>query len=98
MSLTIKKQCVTNVRLSEYGNAFPGETKEFELTLSNPDINTLHTLDPDTNELVYVHEVVYTVTVEGQLNPGYLTKVIYGIGESNRDEILQKAEELILAD
>ncbi|EMX0849508.1 hypothetical protein AAF302_000717 [Pluralibacter gergoviae] len=94
-SVTVIKSCDTELLLSEYGVVIPSDKRDFELTFTDMDINTMSVIDPLTNEVVTAHEVMFSVKCDNHIRGGYYTKIITGFKDSSSEDIFKEARNLI---
>ncbi|MDU4002737.1 hypothetical protein [Pluralibacter gergoviae] len=93
----ITQKCATTQELTAFGIVIPSTNKNVELEFSESEVNTLTIPDPDTNELMTVHEVIFSVSCVGQIRGGYCTQLIKGMGEASRSDIVAAARAVITA-
>lgn len=94
-SVKVVKNCETQVLLPWYGVILKSDNRDIELEFIDSNISTIKTNDPDTNEMITVHEVIFTVKCDGQARPGTHTELIKGMDNSTQEEIFLAARNQI---
>ncbi|HCM7359904.1 TPA: hypothetical protein SLO60_001808 [Klebsiella aerogenes] len=97
MEFKISRYCDTSIKVNGYGNVLLGSGMNIELTFYDPDVNTVKVECPGEEGLVTVHEVVFKVSCQGQIQGGFYTQLVKGMESSTQKEIIDVAIELITA-
>lgn len=92
-SIKVVKNCETQVQLPWYGVVLPADNRDIELEFIDSDISTVFVPDPDTYQMVKVHEVIFTVKCEGQIRSGTHTVLVTGMDNASSTEIFAAARE-----
>lgn len=94
-SIKVLKNCETQLQLSWYGIVLPSENRNVELEFIDSDISKIRTLDPETNQIITINEVIFTVKCEDGLRSGTHTELVRGMESASSIEIFEAARAQI---